>query len=59
VLKEAGYSLKSNRKTKEGDSHPDRNAQFEFIDRRVQNFQHLGQPVILVDTKKKGADWAV
>lgn len=53
LLKKAGYSLKSNRKTKEGGSHPDRNAQFEFIDRQVQQFQHLGQPVISVDTKKK------
>ena len=53
MLKAAGYSLKSNRKTKEGGGHPDRNAQFEFINRQVQQFQHLGQPVISVDTKKK------
>ncbi|MGH7593999.1 MAG: ISAzo13 family transposase [Gemmatimonadales bacterium] len=66
MLKAAGYSLKSNRKTKEGGTHPDRNAQFEFISREVQQFQHLGQPVISVDTKKKeliglfkngGAEW--
>ena len=53
LLKEAGYSLQSNRKTKEGDSHPDRNAQFEYINTSVQRFQQRGQPVISVDTKKK------
>ena len=35
LLKNAGYSLQSNSKTKEGSSHPDRNAQFEYIARRV------------------------
>ncbi len=53
VLKTAGYSLQSNRKTKEGTSHPDRNAQFEYINTTVQRFQQRGQPVISVDTKKK------
>jgi hypothetical protein len=53
VLKTAGYSLQSNRKTKEGASHPDRNAQFEYINTTVQRFQQRGQPVISVDTKKK------
>lgn len=53
LLKEAGYSLQSNRKTKEGGSHPDRNAQFEYISTTVQQFQQRGQPVISVDTKKK------
>jgi transposase len=53
LLKEAGYSLQSNRKTKEGGSHPDRNAQFEYINTTVQQFQQRGQPVISVDTKKK------
>ena len=48
-----GYSLQSNRKTKEGGSHPDRNAQFEHINLMVKQFQHRGQPVISVDTKKK------
>ena len=48
-----GYSLQSNRKTKEGGSHPDRNAQFEHINVMVKQFQHRGQPVISVDTKKK------
>jgi hypothetical protein len=47
------YSLQSNRKTREGSSHPDRNAQFEHIARKVRSFQRRGQPVISVDTKKK------
>ena len=38
--KDLGYSLQSNRKTKEGGSHPDRNAQFEYIARQTQAFQH-------------------
>ena len=53
LLKAAGYSLQSNRKTKEGASHPNRNAQFEHINVRVQRFQRRGEPVISVDTKKK------
>ena len=53
LLNEAGYSLQSNRKTLEGASHPDRNAQFEHISRTVRAFQSRGQPVISVDTKKK------
>ncbi|MGH8431933.1 MAG: ISAzo13 family transposase, partial [Solimonas sp.] len=53
LLKDAGYSLQSNRKTKEGASHPDRNAQFEHINATVRRFQQRGQPVISVDTKKK------
>jgi hypothetical protein len=53
LLKEAGYSLQANRKTKEGSAHPDRNAQFEHIGRRVTACQHRGQPVVSVDTKKK------
>jgi hypothetical protein len=48
-----GYSLQGNRKTQEGASHPDRNAQFEFINAAVRQFQQRGQPVISVDTKKK------
>src|SRR6516225_5816713 len=40
-------------KTQEGTSHPDRNAQFEYINARVKDFQHRGQPVVSVDTKKK------
>jgi len=53
LLKAAGYSLQSNRKTKEGASYPDRNAQFEYINVTVQSFQQRGQPVISVDTRKK------
>lgn len=53
LLKRLGYSLQSNRKTKEGSNHPDRDAQFEFINTQVQAFQKRSQPVISVDTKKK------
>src|ERR1700726_23432 len=44
LLHEMGYSLQANRKTKEGDSHPDRNAQFEHINARVQQYIGLQQP---------------
>jgi len=53
LLHELDYSLQANRKTKEGDSHPDRDAQFEYIDSRVHTYLALRQPVISVDTKKK------
>jgi hypothetical protein len=53
LLKLAGYSLQSNRKTREGASHPDRNAQFEHINLMVRAFQDRGQGVISVDAKKK------
>jgi hypothetical protein len=53
LLHRAGYSLQSNRKVREGTSHPDRNAQFEHINTQVVAFQQRGQPVISVDTKKK------
>lgn len=53
MLRQAGYSLQGNRKTQEGGAHPDRNAQFEYINASVQRFQVRGQPVISVDTKKK------
>jgi hypothetical protein len=53
LLKADGYSLQSNRKTKEGTDHPDRDAQFEHINRTVKAFQARAQPVISVDTKKK------
>jgi Rhodopirellula transposase DDE domain len=53
LLNADGYSLQSNRKTQEGESHPDRNAQFEFINLAVKQFQQRGQPVISVDTKKR------
>ena len=53
LLHELEYSLQANRKTKEGNDHPDRNAQFEHINARVQQYIDLKQPVISVDTKKK------
>ena len=53
LLKQAGYSLQANRKTREGSSHPDRNAQFEHINAQVKTFHKQRQPVISVDTKKK------
>ena len=53
LLKEVGYSLQVNRKTREGKSHPDRDAQFRYINRRVKSQQRRGQPAISVDTKKK------
>jgi transposase len=53
LLHELGYSLQSNRKTLEGNSHPDRNEQFEHIHKTVKNRLKRGQPVISVDTKKK------
>lgn len=53
LLKAAGYSLQANRKTREGSSHEDRNAQFEHINRRVLALQRQGEPVVSIDTKKK------
>ena len=47
------YSLQANAKTREGSAHPDRNAQFEYINALTKAFQTRGQPVISVDTKKK------
>jgi transposase len=53
LLRARGYSLQANRKTAEGQQHPDRDAQFRHIHRRVRAFQKARQPVISVDTKKK------
>jgi len=53
LLRSLGYSLQANRKTIEGKQHPDRDAQFDHINRRARAFQRTGQPVISVDTKKK------
>ena len=53
LLNDLEYSLQGNRKTLEGSAHPDRNAQFEYINASVKRFQQRGQPVISVDTKKK------
>jgi hypothetical protein len=48
-----GYSLQANKKTIEGTSHPDRNAQFEHINFKARAYLNEKQPVISVDTKKK------
>ena len=53
LLRARGYSLQANRKTIEGKQHPDRDAQFRHISRRVNVFQRADQPVVSVDTKKK------
>ena len=53
LLQESGYNLQVNRKNREGDSHPDRDAQFEYIAKQVRSAQRRGQPVVSVDTKKK------
>jgi hypothetical protein len=53
LLDELDYSMQSNRKSREGGSHADRNAQFEFINRSVKEFLERGLPAISVDTKKK------
>jgi hypothetical protein len=66
LLTEIGFSRQVNRKADDGSSHPDRNAQFEYINAEVLASQAAGQPVISVDTKKKelvgnyrnaGSDW--
>jgi Rhodopirellula transposase DDE domain len=54
LLKRLGFSLQANAKTREGTSHSDRNAQFEHINTAVKAFKAAGEPVISVDTKKKG-----
>jgi hypothetical protein len=53
LLNRLGFSLQANAKTREGASHPDRNAQFEHINAEVTAFQAAGEPAISVDTKKK------
>jgi hypothetical protein len=53
LLRQTGYSLQANRKTREGGRHPDRNAQFEYLNDQARRRQQRGQPVISVDTKKK------
>jgi hypothetical protein len=52
LLEALGYSMQSNRKTQEGTEHPDRNAQFEFLNATVSTFLARGEPVISVDAKK-------
>ena len=53
LLHELEYSLQANRKTSEGASHPDRNAQFEYVNNKVKQYLSGKAPVISVDTKKK------
>src|ERR1017187_251372 len=53
LLHQMDYSLQANRKTLEGSSHPDRDAQFQHISSKIREFQADHQPVISVDTKKK------
>jgi hypothetical protein len=53
LLSEPGYSPQSDRKTEEGGDHCDRNEQFEYISRKVENFQENGQPSVSADTGKK------
>src|SRR3990172_9009762 len=53
LLRTLGYSLQANRKTREGTSHPDRDAQFGYINEQVTAALAAGEPAISVDTKKK------
>ena len=53
LLTELGYSLQALRKTREGAAHPDRDAQFVYINEQTQAFQAQGYPVVSVDAKKK------
>jgi Rhodopirellula transposase DDE domain len=53
ILHSEGYSLQGNRKTEEGEDHPDRDAQFRHINAAVKQSLKQGWPVISVDTKKK------
>jgi transposase len=52
LLRGAGFSLQANAKTLEGVQHPDRDAQFRYINEQVKDHQAGGEPVISVDTKK-------
>ena len=53
IIKSEGYTLQANKKSREGKQHPDRNAQFEYINTIAKRFIKQGAPVISVDTKKK------
>ena len=53
LLRDMGYSLQANRKTREGTNHPDRDAQFDYINDQVKQALAAGEPAISVDTKKK------
>jgi hypothetical protein len=52
LLRGLGFSLQANKKTLEGATHPDRDAQFEHINQKIKDFQSTSQPAISVDTKK-------
>jgi Rhodopirellula transposase DDE domain len=52
-LEEMGYTLQANVKTREGPQHPNRDAQFRYLNRQVKAFHRTGDPMISVDTKKK------
>jgi hypothetical protein len=53
LLRQEGFSLQSNAKTLEGKQHPDRDAQFRYLNEQARNHQDSGDPFISVDTKKK------
>ena len=53
LLRDMGYSLQANRKTLEGTNHPDRDAQFGYLNAQVKEALAAGEPAISVDTKKK------
>jgi len=53
LLREEGFSLQANAKTIEGSQHPDRDAQFRYLNEQAREHRDTGQPVISVDTKKK------
>lgn len=53
LLHKLGYRLQANRKTREGANHPDRDAQFHYINNQVKAALAAGEPAISVDTKKK------
>ena len=53
LLREEGFSLQGNAKTIEGQQHPDRDAQFRYINEQVRAYRDGRDPVISVDTKKK------
>ena len=53
LLKAEGFSLQGTSRTTEGARHPDRDAQFRYINGQVKEFTAAGQPVLSVDTKKQ------
>lgn len=61
LLKQEGFSLQATSRTREGARHPDRDAQFRYLNDRVEEFTAAGLPVVSVDTKKKEVlgDYAV